>query len=110
MSNKRILPAFILAASVGFLGLHRFYAGRPLSALIQLAFFIPGIAMLWRQLASLESLQTVDQVEGWMQNHPIQPLPWLLLCIPSLWALIDCYSLIARKFRDGAGNKITRWI
>jgi len=27
-----------------------------------------------------------------------------------MWAIIDCYSLIARKFKDGAGNKMTRWI
>jgi len=110
MSKKRILPAFILAASVGFLGLHRFYAGRPFTALAQLLLFIPGAAMLWRQLAGLSNLQTLDQVSDWVQDHPMQPIPWLLVGIPSLWALVDCYILIARKFRDGAGNPITRWI
>jgi len=110
MSNKRILPALILAGCVGFLGLHRFYAGKFKTGLLQLALFIPGAAMLWRQFASLETLQTIDQIDDWIQDHPIQPLPMLLVAIPSMWALIDCYTLIARKFRDGAGEKITRWI
>jgi hypothetical protein len=110
MSNKRILPAFILAATVGFLGLHRFYAGRHLTALLQLALFIPGAVMLRHQFAGLQALQTIDDVQEWVLNHPLQPLPWLLVGIPSFWALIDCYSLIARRFRDGAGNKMTRWV
>ena len=110
MSEKRILPAFVLAASVGFLGLHRFYAGRPLTALLLMALFIPGAAMLWRDMEGIETLQTMDQVAEWVQDHPQHPLPWLLGGIPSMWALIDCYALLARKFRDGAGNPITRWI
>jgi hypothetical protein len=110
MSEKRILPAFVLAASVGFLGLHRFYAGRPLTALLLMALFIPGAAMLWRDMVGIETLQTMDQVAEWVQDHPQHPLPWLLVGIPSMWALIDCYALLARKFRDGAGNPITRWI
>jgi TM2 domain-containing membrane protein YozV len=46
MSKKRILPAFLLAMSVGFVGLHRFYAGRPWTALVMVALFIPGAVML----------------------------------------------------------------
>ncbi len=118
MSNKRILPALVLAGCVGFLGLHRFYAGRYRTGALQLVLFVIGAAIgmatFGGQLASLEALQTIDQIEDWAQSHPIQPVPVLLvtilLVIPSVWALIDCYSLIARKFRDGAGEKITRWI
>jgi hypothetical protein len=110
MSKKRILPALLLAGSVGFIGIHRFYAGRFKTGLVQLVLFVPGALMLWPTFASLEALQTIDQVEDWSQNHPIQPLPWLLVGIPCFWAIIDCYLLIARKFRDGAGEKITRWI
>jgi hypothetical protein len=110
MTNKRILPALILAGCVGFLGLHRLYAGRFKTGLLQMVLFVIGAAMLWRQFAGLEALQTIDQVEDWVQSHPIQPLPVLLVSIPSIWALIDCYLVLARKFRDGAGQKITRWI
>jgi len=110
MSNKRILPAFILAASVGFLGVHRFYAGRYLTGLLQLAFFVPGAAMLWKDLAGLQALQSLEDFLEWEQSHPIQPIPWLLVGIASCWAIVDCYLLLARNFRDGSGNKITRWI
>jgi TM2 domain-containing membrane protein YozV len=118
MSNKRILPALILAGCVGFLGLHRLYAGRFRTGFLQMGLFVIGAAVcvpaFGSQLASLQTLQTIDQIEDWAQSHPVQPLPVLLatilLLIPSIWALIDCYSLIARKFLDGAGEKITRWI
>jgi hypothetical protein len=110
MSTKRILPAFILAASVGFLGLHRFYAGRHLTAALLLVLFIPGALMLRRDVVGIEDVQTADQASDWIQDHPQHALPWLLVGIPSVWALVDCYALIARKFRDGAGNPITRWI
>jgi len=109
MSNKRILPALLLGATVGFLGLHRFYAGRPYTALVQLVAFAAGAAMLWKDLASLQYLQTLEDFLDWSQTHPIQPLPWLLVGISSIWALIDCGLLLRRKFRDGAGNTITRW-
>ena len=110
MSNKRILPAVILAATVGFLGVHRFYAGRPYTALMQLIAFAAGTALLWRDLASLQYLQTLEDFMEWSQNHPIQPIPWLLVGISAFWALIDCGILLRRKFRDGAGNTMTRWI
>lgn len=35
-SEKRILPAALLAFLFGIFGAHRFYAGRPLSAVLQL--------------------------------------------------------------------------
>ena len=110
MSNKRILPALLLAGTVGFLGLHRFYAGRPYTALMQLVAFAAGAAMLWKDLAGLEALQSFEDMIEWSQNHPIQPIPWLLISISGIWAIVDCYALIARKFKDGAGNQITRWV
>ncbi len=110
MSNKRILPALILAGSVGFLGLHRFYAGRLLTGLLQLALFVPGAVMLWRGMSGIGALKTIDDVETWVLNHPVQPFPVLLVAIPSFWALIDCALLLSRHFRDGTGEKITHWI
>jgi hypothetical protein len=107
MSNKRILLALILAGTLGFLGLHRFYAGRYYTALAQLIIFAIGAAMLWKDLASL---QTLEDFMDWSQTHPIQPIPWLLVGVSSTWAIIDCYSLLRRKFKDGAGNTMTRWI
>jgi len=110
MSNKRILPALILAGSVGFLGLHRLYAGRYFTGLLQLALFVPGAVMLRHDLAGVESLQTIDQVQDWMLNFQIRPLPVLLVTIPSFWSLVDFILLASRRFRDGAGNQILRWV
>jgi len=58
MSNKRILLALILAGTVGFLGLHRLYAGRYYTALVQLLLFLAGAAMLWKDLAPLQAMQS----------------------------------------------------
>jgi len=108
-SNRRILPALILAGTVGFLGLHRLYAGRYITGLLQLVLFVTGAAMLWRDLSGLMSLQTFDQILDWATAHPVQPIPVLLAGIPVFWALFDCTLLAARKFRDGSGNPMTRW-
>ena len=113
MSNRRILPALILAGSVGFLGLHRLYAGRYVTGLLQLALFTVGAAMLWRDVAGLAgvlSLETIDQVVDWAAQHPVHPLPVLLVSIPVFWALFDCFLLARGRFRDTAGNPITRWV
>ena len=110
MSEKRILPAFILAGSVGFVGVHRLYAGRYLTGLLQLVLFVLGAAMLSRNLSGIFSLESVDQVQDWLLRHQIQPLPVLLLAIPSFWALIDCIQLAVGRFRDAAGHRITRWV
>ena len=109
MSNKRILPALILAGSVGFLGLHRFYAGRYVTGLLQLVLFAAGAAMLWRDLAGVLALETIDQLMDWASQHQPQPLPLLMVAIPVFWALFDCALLARRRFRDGAGQEITRW-
>ena len=110
MSNKRILPALILAGSVGFIGLHRLYAGRYITGLLQLALFVAGAAMLWRDLAGIQTLQTVDQFMDWAMEHQVQPLPVLVVAVPVFWALFDCALLARHRFRDGAGNAITRWV
>jgi hypothetical protein len=110
MSKKRILPAVLLAGTVGFLGLHRFYAGRYYTALMQLVPFVMGAAMLWKDLAGLEKIQTLEDMMEWAQNYPIRPVPWLLVGVPCFWVIGDCYALLAKKFKDGEGEKITRWV
>ena len=110
MSNKRILPALLLAGTVGFLGLHRFYAGRYYTALVQLILFSAGAAMLWKDLISLSKLQDLQDYVDWTQSHPIQPIPWLLIGIPCFWVIIDCALLVRGKFKDAAGHLMTRWI
>jgi len=38
----------VLAGLAGFVGLHRIYAGRYVTGLLQAAMFVPGAAMMWR--------------------------------------------------------------
>jgi TM2 domain/zinc-ribbon domain len=45
LTEKRILPALLLAVTLGFTGAHRFYAGRPKTATAQLLTL--GGAGLW---------------------------------------------------------------
>jgi TM2 domain-containing membrane protein YozV len=110
MSPKRILPALILAGSFGFLGLHRLYAGRYVTGLLQLALFTPGAIMLWHDLAGLAALRTMDDIQNWILTNQVRPLPVLLVAIPTFWAVFDCVVLLSRRFTDGAGEKMTRWI
>jgi len=110
ISNRRVLPAVILAGSVGFLGLHRIYAGRYLTGLIQLAMFGFGALSLGRELSGIQNLRTADQVIDWALTHQLQPLPVLLITASTLWALWDCVQLLRRQFRDGAGRPMRRWM
>jgi hypothetical protein len=84
---------------------------------MQLVLFVPGSVMLWPDLMQMESMfshidsiQSLDQVQDWLLHYHIRPLPWLLALIPSVWVTVDCFLLILRKFTDGQGNKMTRWV
>jgi len=110
MSEKRILPAMILASFAGFLGAHRFYAGRIYTGLIQLVLFVYGAIKLVPNLSGIFSIQTPDQMQDWVLHHEIQPFPVLLVAIPSFWALIDCILLALGRLKDSKGNRIQRWM
>jgi hypothetical protein len=110
MSEKRILPALILAGIAGFAGVHRFYAGRYVTGVVQLVLFMPGAAMLWPDMVGLlRATQNIDELMEWSSHHVIQPLPVLLVAIPSVWAVVDCVILGMMRFRDGGGKRMTRW-
>jgi TM2 domain-containing membrane protein YozV len=46
MSDKRILPAFLLCFFFGVFGVHRFYAGKVLTGILQLV-TIGGLGIWW---------------------------------------------------------------
>ena len=110
MSKKRILPALFLAGSVGFLGLHRFYAGRHITGAVQLVLFTAGAFLMRRDLTGIMSIQSLDDMQDWLTTHQISPITCLLVGIPVFWALWDCCLLTARKFKDAAGHPITTWL
>lgn len=45
MSEKKILPAFLLCFFLGFLGIHRFYVGKVGTGVVQLLTF--GVFGIW---------------------------------------------------------------
>ena len=45
MSEKKILPAFLLCGFLGFLGIHRFYVGKVGTGVVQLLTF--GVFGIW---------------------------------------------------------------
>jgi len=111
MSEKRILPALILAGIAGFMGVHRFYAGRYRTGLLQLVLFVPGAVVLWPEMVGLlRAMQNIDELMDWSTRHVIQPWPVLLVAIPSFWAVLDCVILGMKRFRDGEGKRMTRWV
>jgi len=46
LSDKRILPAILLAATIGFTGAHRFYAGKPKTGALQMV-TLGGLGLWW---------------------------------------------------------------
>jgi TM2 domain-containing membrane protein YozV len=46
MSDKRILPAFLLCFFFGVFGVHRFYAGKVLTGILELV-TIGGLGIWW---------------------------------------------------------------
>ena len=114
MSRKRILPAFLLCF---VLCAHRIYAGRYISGIVQIAWAVG--AFLWVQAALGDliaivhsapfSLDTIEQVNEWEQTHSLPVLPMLALFAVGIWIAVDAGRLLAGKFTDGQGNKITQW-
>lgn len=88
MSDKKILPAFLLCFLLGVLGAHRFYVGRNNSGALMIvllcSFFI------WA-LSDIEVLM-IATVAGLI-----------------VWALIDLIMIISGSFTDKNGNQLKKW-
>jgi len=96
VSSRRMVPALLLCGLIGFLGAHRFYAGKIITGTLQ------GLATLI--------------VLGWVlvdfpyQNGEIvldlaifQLLAFALVNLPPC---VDFCRLLSGKFTDGAGHPI----
>jgi TM2 domain-containing membrane protein YozV len=87
VTNKRILPAFILAFLLGAFGAHAFYAGQIFQGVIYL--------LMWIGFVVLGSV-----------GSPFQGIP--LLCV-AVFALSDIIRIVVGVYKDGKGSKITQW-
>jgi len=122
-SRKRILPAFLLCFTICA---HRIYAGKYISGFVQMG--LAAAAMVWTYpsmkglLATYKSLfamlnsgslddNTLEQIDKLQQaGGGYSGLPMLALIVIGLWIAWDAGRLLAGKFTDRQGNKITRWI
>ena len=99
ISDKILLPTFLLAFFFGVFGAHRFYIGKIWTAFLQLA-ALGGCALLIIACATLGT-------------HG-QPVTGILLgflsfgCI--IWATIDWILIVCKAFTDGQGRRITNWL
>lgn len=84
-TDKRILPAFLLAFFFGMLGVHRFYVGKTGS----------GAAIL------------ILTFSGWITL--IVLIGVFLLLAAAIWVLVDLLFILLGEFTDGGGVKITQW-
>lgn len=80
--------ALVLCFFLGGFGAHRFYAGKPVSGVLQL----------------------LVTVSGWfcLYNLPL-PASLTVPAIAMLWAFIDLIRILAGKFRDGQGRPLALW-
>jgi hypothetical protein len=114
-SRKRILPAFLLCVAVCG---HRIYAGRYVSGIIQIA--CAGGAFFWLEASCRDLMgiihsasfntDTIERISDWEQTHGLPVAPMFALIAVGIWIAIDAGQLIAGRFADRHGQKITRWL
>ncbi len=96
-SDKRILPAFLLCFFFGSLGVHRFYVGRIAGGFV----YIVALILLLVGLANPH----IRELGGRCR--------WLFsgvgILLSGITILVDFIQIIVGAFRDGEGNRITRW-
>ena len=108
VSDKIILPAFLLAFFFGVFGMHRFYVGKVRTGLLQL-----GGLLAWIP-AIVAIVLTGITVGGDRVLAPMIVCLGLLLgflivgcCI---WATVDWIVILCKAFTDGQGRRITNWL
>ena len=55
-------------------------------------------------------LATIERASDWQQTHGMPYLPMLSMIVVGIWIAIDAGQLVAGKFTDRDGNRISRWI
>ena len=99
LSDKTILPGFLLGFFFGVFGAHRFYVGKFKTAVAQLALVLMWIPMIVAIVAD----------DG--RNEPFLGLTLAALILGSLvWATIDCILILCKAFTDGQGRRMTNWV
>jgi predicted Ser/Thr protein kinase len=97
VSDRVILPAFLLAFFFGIFGAHRFYVGKIRTGLLQLA-GLGGCVLLTIISAT---------------SHGDETIPGILLatfiCGCGAWTAIDWIMILCKVFTDGNGRRLVNW-
>lgn len=115
ISRKRILPAFLLCF---VFCAHRIYAGRYLSGLVQIGWAVGGFVWIETTCKDLITMvhsspmgmELIERVADWEDTHGVPYLPVLALIGVGIWIAADAARLVAGKFTDAEGRKISRWM
>jgi hypothetical protein len=99
VSDRVILPAFLLAFFFGVFGAHRFYVGKVRTGIVQLA------AVAWCVLliiiCATSDSDMVHTVFGILLGFSI--------CGCIAWATIDWIMILCKVFTDGNGRRLVNW-
>ena len=100
VSDKAILPAFLLALFFGVFGAHRFYAGKFVTACLQLLALATGVFfIICCAIINVERAKILFGI-----------LLAVTVCGCFFWACIDCLLLVCKAFRDGQGRRMAHWV
>ena len=115
-SPKRILWAFLLCFTICA---HRVYAGRYVSGVLQLIWVwgtMAWVSAAFKGLIAIVKASGQDivllsqNVADWEAEHwHAVVLPVFVLFAAGLWVMVDAGLLVAGKFKDGRGRRMTRW-
>jgi TM2 domain-containing membrane protein YozV len=112
----------ILAWFTGFVGVHRFYAGRIPSGVTMALVWTIGMGIYIAAIIAAVAAGTLDRTasltvfEAAVRTAPGWPVILLMatggLMITGMevWRLVDFAMILLGKFRDGAGKVVTRWV
>ncbi|HSY42901.1 MAG TPA: protein kinase [Candidatus Acidoferrum sp.] len=99
VSDRVILPAFLLAFFFGAFGAHCFYVGKIRTALLK--------------LAGLGGCVVMAMVCGSSWGDNLEPAPGILFAALifgcGAWAVIDWIMILCKVFTDGNGRRLVNW-
>lgn len=54
--------------------------------------------------------ELLDRYQAWTATHHTSNLALLAFIAVGIWVAVDAARLLAGKFKDGRGMRITRWV
>lgn len=107
ISEKRILPLFLLYLFCGVIGVHNFYAGRIGRGCFYLFGFLLNILYMFFGLMISDDPNSF-KIESTMMLVALIA-GGVLLLLYFVCILVDLITILSGYYRDGNGNRITKW-